>query len=882
MKSRVFRIFVFSMASFLGCLAPSLAFGQWHPDSSQNTAVCDTVGQQDAPQGCTDGANGAIFVWEDARLGPYQIYAQHMDMNGRAKWNRNGVKLATASSNPSQTNPIITTDDSGGAYVVWLDSRNTVSSTPNGICLFAQHILANGTLAYPDTGLPVAIGLNGCQNPTLCDDGFGGAFVAWEDNRALNASTRPDIWMNRLWRGSVKYGLTTTGTQGIVTIVNTGTKTKPKDVTYFHDPNANFQNYMVNLFLAIPGQGTFQISGITNDTQVTLKSGPSGNGPFSYYVGNLTGLAIDTMPNKQSGPCIINDGNGGSFLAWTTNSTSPNSIYGTHLDSTCKALWDPAPKPGFQFYTDNNAMNPSQNVSLNRDGNQLLLAWQVTNPGNTGQEIYAQRMRCNTPLDTTFEWGNASDAIDVTSNQILDQTTPQIFSDDSVGLGGLKGAIVPFLDEEPGGSGYDISMARVLGVSQLLPPAGNGFWFFEQNQLTNNDFQVVKITDPANAGTNTGLLAVWDEEWDGKDTMIYAQRMDRAGHKYFPTAGTPNKWGQVISGDGGPTHRWTARQPCLVPRTDGAIVGWTDFRSGTAAIYCQLILMDGTFWIPSDTTPPSLTVVSSTPPDNDSACNSQCTNVIAIDGGSLISGIDSVIPMAMTNMQLETSSFLKGADSVAFSVCVMDSFQDGRGTVMVEDTAMNIRTINFTYCTILDTSTPVITVDTISTNPYVLSLQIQDNGPWARGLRSITTSNNSNIKFSDSIIKITSREGMFYDTARITDLSVSASFTIKGIDTANKSVVYNFNYTPQSGVTQSVQDLISISVFPNPTNGDATVLLNGAPSADVTVSDVLGRTVDQFRLEGSHVWQTGSLPTGTYIVRALIGDIVVCKRIVRE
>jgi hypothetical protein len=881
MKSRVFRTFAFSISWLLITIVPSLALAQWHPDSTENTPVCVTTGQQDQPHGCTDGNNGAIFVWEDARAGVYQIYAQHIGQNGHPRWQTNGVKLATVSvGNPIFTSPIITTDDSGGAYVVWLDSRNT---SLNGTCLFAQHVLANGALAYPDSGLPVAIGLNGCTNPTLCDDGFGGAFVAWEDNRSATSSTRPDIWMNHLWSHSVKYGLTTAGPNGMVG--STYNFFTHKTTYFFHDSSAHFKPYMIGLYLNIPTKGSFQISDIIGDTQISLKSYPSSNGPFSYSVANLTGLAIDTIQNKQSGPKICNDGNGGCFLAWTNDATTPNSIYGTHIDSSCNALWDAAPKPGFQLYASSNTLDYSRNVSLNRDGNQLMLAWQVFNTNNNSQEIFAQRIRCNTPTDTTFLWGSANNAVDITSDQNLDQVNAQIFSDDSLVLG-VKGALVPFVDQEPSSTdNYDIAMVRVLGDGgNLVPQSGNGFWFYEQKPHMHNNFQAIKITDTSNAGSRTGLMAVWDDAWDGSDTMVYVQRMDRTGRKYFPTAGTSNKWGQVVSGNGGPTHVWTAKQPCIVPRTDGAIVGWTDFRNGTAAIYCQLVLMDGSLWIPSDTTPPTLKLLSSTPPDNDSACNSQCSTFLAYDGGSLRSGIGSIDTMDMNNMQLQ-EAFTKGADSVTFTVCVIDSFQNGSGSVVVRDTALNYQSVSFNYCTIPDTSDPVITWDTAYNFKNWLFVHIRDNGAWDRGLKSVTISDTANVILSGSGHKLTAGTGDFEDTVTVIDTTKPAQFWIVAADVAGNAITtpYKFNFTPRSLSVQSTpQNSISLSVFPNPVSGTATVMLQGAITANVTVSDVLGRTVDQFRLEGSHQWEANSLSPGTYIIRASIGDVVVCKRIVRE
>jgi hypothetical protein len=908
MKSRVFRIFSFFTASFIVCIAPSLAFGQWHPDSSQNTPVCDTNTQQQSVQGCTDGANGAILAWQDNRGDNEQIFAQRLDSNGRIKWNRTGLLLAAQpvkGVSSSQTNPIITTDDSGGAYVVWSDSRY---SSINGSCLFAQHILANGTLAYPDTGLPVAIGLNGCQNPTLCDDGFGGAYVSWEDNRACNAQTRPDIWMNRLWRNGVKYGLTTAGPAGVLSsvTVNIGTYYKPKYVTtyYFHDPNANFECYMVGLDLNIPGKGSYVIDSIssTSDTQVYIKTHPD-TGTYAYSVENMTGLAIDTMPQKQVGPAIINDGKGGAFLAWTSDNTSPNAIYGTHLDSTCTTWWDPAPQPGFQLYINPNTSSPSKSVALNRDGNQLLLSWEVINAVNNSEQIFAERMR-NIPVgtgpgapykDTAFVYGFP---VQVASNPIQ-QINPMVFSDDSVDnvngvSSGDKGLLVPFIDQEQGETDYfEISAVRVLGDGiDLLPPAGSGFWYFEQKPHMHNDFKAVTIADPANGGSNNGLLAVWDDAWDGTDTMLYAQRIDRVGRKYFPTPGTSNSWGLCIAGNAdSSTKHWSAKQPTLIPRTDGALVAWTDLRSGTDAIYAQLILANGSLWIPSDTSSPELTVTSTTPSDNDSLCNSQCTTVFAKDTGTisgtgrLLSGFDSVIATT-TNMTLETSNFHRGADTLSFTVCVTDSFENGSATVTVEDTSFNQTTMNFTYCTIADTSHPTITWDTLANlpNPNWLAVHISDNGPWERGLSSVVVTDSSNIRISDSGGTFTSGEGSLDLTVSIVADSAPGQFFIKAVGVDGiASQMYKFYYTPGADAVNLVPSVpISISVFPNPTDGDATVQLSGAPDAEVTVLDVLGRTVGQFQLEGAHVWQASSLAPGTYILRAVIGDSVICKRIIRE
>ncbi|MFI5202362.1 MAG: hypothetical protein ACHQNE_08240, partial [Candidatus Kapaibacterium sp.] len=375
MKSPVLRAIEISSMAWLLLAAglPNTGQAQWRADSVHNTPVCTATGQQDMPKGCTDGADGTIITWEDARSSTYQIYAQHLDAAGKATWTADGVKLtSSATGSFPQTMPVITTDDSGGAYVVWLDGR---FASAFGTCLFAQHIRADGTLAYGgsasgDTALPVAVGLNGCANPTLCDDGRGGAYVAWEDNRTSFQSSRPDIWMNRLWPGGVKFGLTTTGTKGVQS--SSYNWYTHKTTYFFYDTSATFQPYLIGRSILI-GTATHIIAGVHGDT-LTLNNYPK-NGTYAYSVPGLTGLPLDTFQNKQTGPSITSDGTGGCYLAWTSAGVVPNGILATRIDTTGIALWDPAPGPGFLIYKSQNPSNFSKNVWINRDGVQLMLTW---------------------------------------------------------------------------------------------------------------------------------------------------------------------------------------------------------------------------------------------------------------------------------------------------------------------------------------------------------------------------------------------------------------------------------------------------------------------------------------------------------------------------
>jgi hypothetical protein len=145
------------------------------------TLVCGATGNQYYPKLVSDGSGGAIFVWQDHRGAGYSVYAQHLNSSGSATWNANGIQVCATSAD--QTDPEITSGGSGGAIVVWTDYRTPA----NGSDIYAQSVHANGTLAWPASGLPVCASTQSQSQPQVVSDGLGGAIFTWEDIR--NSST---------------------------------------------------------------------------------------------------------------------------------------------------------------------------------------------------------------------------------------------------------------------------------------------------------------------------------------------------------------------------------------------------------------------------------------------------------------------------------------------------------------------------------------------------------------------------------------------------------------------------------------------------------------------------------------------------------------------
>jgi hypothetical protein len=485
-----------SILAILTAFAASTALAQWHSDSTTNTAVCTASNIQEYPQAIPDGHNGAIIVWQDHRSNAnWQVYAQHLDSNGYATWGTNGIPVCRKVSSDHDL-PILCGDNNGGAYVAWIDDRMPA----NGLDIYAQHVEANGSLAWDTAGVAV-VATNGDQNNmSITADSAGNAYIAWEDNRSTISSTsRPDIYMNYLTPAGVQW--------------------------------------------------------------------------------SATGKAIISLASKQRHPKLCDDGAGGCLLTFENSAVIPQSICASRINSFGTVEWGYLAQ-GTTVYKGGSYLNLASDVDVHRDGNQFVIAWEVTNASTSyGQDIWANRLN----MDSTTLW-YAGNPGPVATNYPGNQTHPIVFSDDSIGDYTNAGLFVIF------GSDYintSVEMRRVLqNGSDVLPPG---------NTLED----VCSIS----AGSQTGaaavkvgpgkVLVVWNDSRLGTtDSSIWAQVIDKTPQRCLPTVGTSSEWGRPIS----VSTSYQSKQVTLVPRANGAIAVWMDTRNlptTGADIYAQLIFPDG-------------------------------------------------------------------------------------------------------------------------------------------------------------------------------------------------------------------------------------------------------------------------------------------------
>lgn len=165
--------------------------------ASEGVAICTAANEQSEIRIINDGAGGAIITWEDFRVGnAADIYAQRIDGGGNAMWQQDGI--AVCSANSSQRGPQIVTDAQGGAIIVWIDLRSP--ALPPQYDIYAQHISSSGAAQWASNGIPICTAPDDQYlnfNPSVVADGFGGAIIAWHDERSGGAGTE-DIYAQRV------------------------------------------------------------------------------------------------------------------------------------------------------------------------------------------------------------------------------------------------------------------------------------------------------------------------------------------------------------------------------------------------------------------------------------------------------------------------------------------------------------------------------------------------------------------------------------------------------------------------------------------------------------------------------------------------------------
>jgi hypothetical protein len=309
---------------------------------SSGMVVCAALGsvvQQNIDM-IPSGKGEVIVVFEDARSGFVNIYAQKITRAGQLAWGKDGIAIAKVSAD--QRNPRLVPDGKGGAIVAWEDHR--IEGSP---AIRAQHININGRKVW-ESSLSLAKSKSRQIKPEIITDGKGGAIIAWQDDRDVLSLL--DIHGQRvsgkgklLWGKKGKILMSANGDQVEHVIIPDGS---------------------VGAFLA----WTDYRRGDRNPDIYAQRVDQKGNPLWDEE-----GVLVCGAPDVQRMPKLIPDDKGGIVVAWTDRGGGSYDIYAQRVDKTGKAVWmrDGVPV--------NQVSRTQQNPAF---GNQKVLVWEDYRFGN--------------------------------------------------------------------------------------------------------------------------------------------------------------------------------------------------------------------------------------------------------------------------------------------------------------------------------------------------------------------------------------------------------------------------------------------------------------------------------------------------------------------
>jgi hypothetical protein len=424
------------------------AIAQWSSDPTINNHICITARQQGAERIVTDGHGGAIITWWDLDLttSNYNIYAQRIDSAGILQWVDSGVVIC---ANPLlQQNPEMTSDNHGGAIIVWQDNRS-------GNCeIYAQRINGSGVVQWTADGVSVGNATN-CQTfPQAISDNSDGAIVTWKDLR--NGSSY------RIYTQHIDgNGINQWGSGGVAMSTGTNEQGEPQLISDGNNGSIiSWQEYVGSQYdiyaqrlnssgaiqwgvngSVICSAPNFQLySKLTTDGSngaiITWQDSRTGTGNNSYAQRvNGSGVIQWAMNGVMIGPAavagvseinqrIISDSSGGAFVSWRHDN---DQVYGQHISPGGSLIWGAT---GLLITSQSNVREPEV---INDGGSGAIIAW-CDFRGSGNGDIFAQRIDSG---GTTL-W--AANGVSVCSNS-FGQTGTRLVGD------GSGGAILTWQDE---------------------------------------------------------------------------------------------------------------------------------------------------------------------------------------------------------------------------------------------------------------------------------------------------------------------------------------------------------------------------------------------------------------------------------------------------
>jgi|GEM_PF-2617972 len=367
--------------------------------------------------------NQKIFAaWEEYGVGGSRpdIFVQSLDLEGNRLWGSTGIFIARSGNRAPCYWPDLVTDGSGGVVLAWEDwvDREGIflDSFP---AIYGNRVNSSGVKVWATEGLRVAShSYRYSVRPRVIEDGTGGGmYVCWTRAETKPAGGRKTVMLARVnaggavqWRVYPGGGLSTyRDSARIISDGGTGCI-----VTWHDRRSGNWDVYTQRVDQSGTlkwGSSSLQISSSSGQELHPQLCPDSKGGTIICYwdstagdiiaqrvdiFGNLrwgVGVSVCQAPQVQSEPRIVEDDQGGCYIAWTDERNGFKDIYCQRLDSLGNPYFDLDGIPICDATSDQ--LLPQ----LCKDGDGgAICGWIDYRNGNA--DIYAQK------IGGTFECGD--------------------------------------------------------------------------------------------------------------------------------------------------------------------------------------------------------------------------------------------------------------------------------------------------------------------------------------------------------------------------------------------------------------------------------------------------------------------------------------------
>jgi len=349
---------------------------------TNGVALCLDARSSFVVDAVTDGAGGAIVVWEDSTLA---VDAVRVRNTGTPAWGFCGVTVCVLPSGLGIRLINTISDGAGGAYVTWRDERNGSTN----IDIFAMHLIGTGLdPVWPVNGLPVCTAPLNQVTPVICSDGGTGAIVAWSDRRT--PANDYDIYAQHIRvNGTVDPSWPANGTA--VTTRAGGQRMYATGAQFFIDAQSSDKQGEAVIPDGAGGCFITWTDGSTAATQDIYVHHVLASGvPDPAWTPG--GVAVCTASGPQAFAYLVPDGVGGAIVTWADGRTSVDvdfyeDIYVQHIKAS--GVID-GPANGLAVLTGGTGRFPSL---VSAGTGAVSVFWSDRrNLATTGLDVYTQHV----------------------------------------------------------------------------------------------------------------------------------------------------------------------------------------------------------------------------------------------------------------------------------------------------------------------------------------------------------------------------------------------------------------------------------------------------------------------------------------------------------